>query len=111
MKDHIIESVSVKPYKRLLTLDNSVKLKELMRDVITDGTGTKLRDTKGYLAYGKTGSAEFNSNKKESHAWFTGFAEGIDGSKIAISVIVENGGSGGQVAIPIAKEIFDLYYN
>ena len=36
---------------------------------------------------------------------------GGSGASIAISVIVENGGSGGQVAVPIAREVFDTYFN
>lgn len=108
--EHIVSS-SVKPYKRLISTDDSAKVKELMRYVITDGTATVLNNSYGYTAYGKTGSAEFSSNKSESHAWFTGFANGDNGSAIAISVIVENGGSGGQVAAPIAKAVFDAYYN
>ena len=108
--DHVID-YGVKEYKRLISEEDSVKLKSLMRDVVTEGTGTNLLNTSGYVAYGKTGSAEFSSNKSESHAWFTGFAETDDGGLISISVIVENGGSGGQVAIPIAKMVFDSYIN
>lgn len=108
--DHV-SSCTVRPYKRLITSNNSVKLKGMMRQVITEGTGTKLLNSLGYTAYGKTGSAEFSSNKTESHAWFTGFAEGDNGASVAISVIVENGGSGGQVAVPIAREVFDTYFN
>lgn len=107
----IVSSARIRPYKRLLSKEDSDKVKELMRGVITDGTGTKLKDAYGYTAYGKTGSAEFSSNKTESHAWFTGFAEGNNGKKIAISVIIENGGSGGQVAIPVARAVFDSYFN
>ena len=106
-----VSSARIRPYKRLLSKEDSDKVKELMRGVITDGTGTKLKDAYGYTAYGKTGSAEFSSNKNESHAWFTGFAEGDNGKKIAISVIIENGGSGGQVAIPVARAVFDAYFN
>lgn len=107
--DHIL-GCSVRPYKRLLSTEDSAKVKELMREVVTDGTGTCLLNADKYEAYGKTGSAEFSSNKSESHAWFTGFAVSkIDGRRYAISVIVENGGSGGQVAAPIAKTVFDAY--
>lgn len=107
-----VYTMAERKYKRLISEEDSVKVKELMRSVITDGTGTKLLDSNGYLAYGKTGSAEFSNNKAESHAWFTGFAEGeTSGDTIAIAVIVENGGSGGQVAVPIAKSVFDAYYN
>lgn len=106
-----VASARIRPYKRLLSKEDSDKVKELMRGVITDGTGTKLKDVYGYTAYGKTGSAEFSSNKNESHAWFTGFAEGDNGKKIAISVIIENGGSGGQAAAPVARAVFDAYFN
>lgn len=97
------------PYKRLISSEDSANLKKLMRSVITDGTGKELLDTKGYIAYGKTGSAEFSSDKSKSHAWFAGFASTDSGDNLAICVIVENGGSGGKVAIPIAKRVFDGY--
>lgn len=106
----IVERTMSHEYKRLISSEDSVKLKVLMRDVVTEGTGTKLLDTTGYTAYGKTGSAEFSSNKSESHAWFIGFSEGEDGRVIAISVIIENGGSGGQIAVPVAKSVFDAIY-
>jgi len=107
-----ISETDVRQYKRLISVSDSVKLKVLMRKVITEGTGTKLQDTYGYKAYGKTGSAEFNSDKSRSHAWFTGFAETDSGKRVAISIIIEDGGSGGQVAVPIAKSVFDSYlYN
>ena len=68
------------------------------------------KDTDNYIAYGKTGSAEYSSDKTLSHAWFSGFAEGDNGEVIAISVIVENGGSGGEIAVPIAKRVFNTYF-
>ena len=108
--DHVKGAI-VRPYKRLISLEDSVKLKELMRDVVTSGTGTCLYDTSGYIAYGKTGSAEYTSDKAKSHAWFTGFAEGENGALVSISVIIEDGGSGGQVAAPVAKRVFDAYFN
>ena len=79
-----------------------------MRDVVTEGTGSALR-TDAYTAAGKTGSAEFDKNK-ETHAWFVGFAP-AEHPKIAVSVIVEEGGAGGQTAAPIARALFDLYFS
>ena len=69
-----------------------------------------IRD-RSYTAYGKTGSAEINSNR-DSHAWFTGFATKADSGKpdIAIAVIAEEAGTGGKIAAPIAKQVFDAYY-
>lgn len=83
-------------------------LKEMLRKVITNGTGTRAYSSE-YVVYGKTGSAEYNS-AKDSHAWFIGCAE-KNGKKIVVSVLVEGGDSGGRVAAPIAKNVFSAYFN
>ena len=46
--------------------------------------------------------------KFRDHALFISFAP-IESPKIAVSVIIENGQSGSQVAAPIAKAIMDKY--
>ena len=69
----------------------------------------KLKD-RSYTAAGKTGSAEFSSDKSESHAWFTGFAPAED-PKIAVTVIVESAGSGSDYAVPLARQVFDAYFS
>ena len=53
---------------------------------------------------GKTGTAQ--NPHGESHAWFTGFA-GPKGAppQLAISVFLENGGSGGAIAVPVAHKV------
>lgn len=104
-----IKRYKPKEYGRLIEEEYAKTLQELMRDVVLEGTATKAKDTNNYIISGKTGSAEYSSNKKQSHAWFTGFA-GNATPEIAISVIVEGGGSGGAVAVPIAKKVFDAYY-
>ncbi len=96
-------------YRRLMSAQEAERLRELMRGVILNGTGSRLKDTVGYEAAGKTGSAEFSTDKTKSHAWFTGFAP-YDDPKIAVTVIVEGGGSGGETAVPIARMVFDRYF-
>ena len=83
-------------------------LSALMRGVVTAGTGSALR-TDAYDVAGKTGSAEFETGK-ETHAWFTGFAP-VDHPQIAVTVLVEESGSGGKVAAPIARKIFDEWFS
>ena len=73
-----------------------------------DGTGRKLKD-QPYTAAGKTGSAEFNQEKADSHAWFTGYAPAED-PQIAVTILVEQVGSGGDYAVPLAKRIFDAWF-
>lgn len=52
----------------------------------------------------KTGTAEFGSPTDATHAWFTVFAP-ADQPEISITVLVEAGGEGSEIAAPIAKEI------
>lgn len=118
MKPYLVDSLTdftgrtVKTYEpekegRLISEEEAAVMKEYLRQVVTDGTGSKL-DVKNYKAAGKTGTAETGTG--EDHAWFVGFA-GMKKSRICVSVIVENGGSGSQTAVPVAKAVFDAYYN
>ena len=82
-------------------------LTQLMAGVVQSGTATTLKNDI-YTAAGKTGSAEYNSNG-DSHAWFTGFAP-VENPEIAVTIIIEGAGSGGDYAAPIAKRIFNAYF-
>jgi penicillin-binding protein 2 len=62
----------------------------------------------GVEVCGKTGTAQ--NPQGEDHAWFVGFAP-RDNPIIAIAVVIENGGSGGSIAAPIAGRIFRWYFN
>lgn len=90
----------------LMTAQEAANLTELMKAVVTEGTGSAVR-TDAYTVAAKTGSAEFDKTK-ETHAWFTGFAP-AQAPKIVVTVIVEEAGSGGRAAAPIARELFDIY--
>lgn len=83
-------------------------LKEGMRRVVQAEHGTaKAARVRDVQVAGKTGTAE--NPHGEPHAWFIGFAP-VDEPKIAICVLVENGGSGGGKAAPIAGEILNKYF-
>lgn len=105
---NIIKLYQKEEYARLLSAQEAAVLKELMIGVVNEGTATKLK-TDAYQAAGKTGSAEYNGVKEDSHAWFTGFAP-ADNPQIAVTIIIEGIGSGGDYAAPIAKRIFDAYF-
>ena len=105
---NVIKKFMPHSFGNLMTAEESSALTELMRSVVTEGTGSALR-TDAYTAAGKTGSAEFDK-EKETHAWFVGFAP-AEAPQIVVSVIVEEGGSGGQTAAPIARTLFDLYFS
>ncbi len=93
-------------YGPLMTAEEAGKLTGLMEAVVTEGTGSAVR-TDAYQAAAKTGSAEFETGK-ETHAWFTGFVP-AQSPKLVVTVIVEESGSGGSVAGPVARTLFDLY--
>ncbi|HEU5059177.1 MAG TPA: penicillin-binding transpeptidase domain-containing protein, partial [Kofleriaceae bacterium] len=72
--------------------------------------GTAFAAKKGVVKMvGKTGTAPLPANPEESHAWFAGWAP-ADHPRMAIAVLVENGGIGGAVAAPVARDIIDAYY-
>ena len=58
----------------------------------------------GVDVYGKTGTAE--NPHGENHAWFIGWMSFLD-NNYSIVVLLENAGSGGAVAAPIAKTVFN----
>ena len=97
------------PYRRLLSQKEASVLRGLMEAVVREGTGRKLNGL-SYTAAGKTGSAQFNQVREDSHAWFTGYAPAED-PQIAVTVLVEQVGSGGDYAVPLAKRVFDTWFS
>ncbi|HEX5540814.1 MAG TPA: penicillin-binding transpeptidase domain-containing protein [Micromonospora sp.] len=73
-------------------------LHQMMREVVTSGTATALRDVPGDPVYGKTGTAEYDDNPAHTHAWFIGWQ-----GDVAFAVFVEEGGSSTSSAVPIAE--------
>ncbi len=102
-----VRTFSSEEYGSLMLPDEAAVLRDKLALVVTDGTASVLRSD-SYTAAGKTGSAEFEAGK-ETHAWFTGYAP-ADHPRLVVTVIVEEGGSGGRAAAPIAKNIFDRYF-
>ncbi|GHH81100.1 penicillin-binding protein [Streptomyces sulfonofaciens] len=76
-------------------------LREMMRATVTYGAGWALKDLPGE-PHAKTGTAEFGTEKPpRTHAWMIGYQG--DGN-LAWSVLLEDGGSGGSDAGPIAAK-------
>lgn len=104
----LVEKYPIKEYGSLMSAQEAEILQDYMRAVVEEGTASKLQSD-AYRACGKTGTAEYSSNKNKSHAWFTGYVTG-EKPALAVCVIVEERGSGSEYAVPIAKKIFDAYY-
>lgn len=103
--------------------ENWAYMVESMVKVVSSprGTAHKIRSETFTIA-GKTGTAqvfgiaqdaEYDADKiakkLRDHALFIGFAP-VDNPEIAIAVIVENGGSGGSIAAPVARAVMDVYF-
>lgn len=84
----------------------------MMRGVVTRGTASRIAASQPAIA-GKTGTAQVENGV--SHAWFVGYAPyqadasggapGARGRRIAICVLIENGGYGGGRATGLAGRI------
>lgn len=58
----------------------------------------------------KTGTAEYGDPKNRTHAWFTVFAP-VENPEIVVTVLVEGGGEGSNVAAPIAKKVLEEWFS
>jgi penicillin-binding protein A len=75
----------------------------MMVETVEKGTGKGL-GIRGVSVAGKTGSAQ--NPRGAPHAWVTAFAP-ADDPAVVVTVVVENGGSGGETAAPIARQVME----
>jgi penicillin-binding protein 2 len=86
-----------------------------------EGTSARAFVGAKYVSAGKTGTAQLFTLKEgekyqagkiderlRDHAWYLAYAPAAD-PKIAVAVLVENGGFGAQAAAPVARAVFDYY--
>ena len=133
MKPHLVKIIE-DPYtkERALTVpkesariplkpENIEIIKNAMVGVSKEGTGRTAFLGTPYVAGGKTGTAQVIGMKKgekydanriaeryRDHAWYISFAP-ADKPKIAVAIIVENGGKGAAAAAPIVRKAFDYF--
>lgn len=84
------------------------RVREGLEQVVAhpQGTGFKYVRVKEVAIAGKTGTAEIGRNRPD-HAWFAGYVP-ADRPRIAFVVVLEQAGSGGKVAGPVAKRFVQL---
>ena len=89
--------------RSVMTAQIAGRVESEMIRVVERGTGTRAALGNGYVVAGKTGTAEASDDKNvAAHAWFVGYVTS-GRAPYAVAVLVENGGSGGRVAAPIAR--------
>jgi len=123
--DHLLTPLDTPP--PLDTMPYTPEQYEIMTRNLTEvvhgpaGTARSIGWNAPYKIAGKTGTAQVKSVKQgerydaariaehhRDHALFVAFAP-ADDPKIAVAVIVENGGHGGSVAAPVARKVMDQY--
>ena len=95
-----LTTVSAQP----LPADTAAQLKDMMRDVVTEGTAADIGFGPGI--YAKTGTADIQ-NQGKPNSWMVAFDPDKD---VAIAALVINAGDGAQVAGPEIKTFFDQYH-
>ncbi|MGV3654135.1 MAG: penicillin-binding protein 2 [Noviherbaspirillum sp.] len=116
-----VQTVPKESYRIKLKQENIDFVKHSMVGVTLEGTGRRVFANAGYVSAGKTGTAQVIGIKKNEkydaskidarfhdHALYTAFAP-ADNPRIAIAIIVENGGFGAQAAAPIVRQAMDYF--
>ncbi|MFI6930623.1 penicillin-binding transpeptidase domain-containing protein [Streptomyces sp. NPDC050287] len=108
-----VDTAGPRPVRQAMHPVTAARLKELMTQVVTEGTGTNAA-IPGATVGGKTGTAQHGLlNSGTPYAWFVSWAQG-DGdleAKVAVAVVVEDASvargdiTGGGVAAPIARAV------
>ena len=114
------------PEKLLYSLNLKPKNLEIVKNALVDvtrpgGTAAKAAVNASYIFAGKTGTSQvigikqgerYNeksiNERHRDHAMFIAYAP-AENPKIALAVLVENTGTGGSTAAPIARQVFDYY--
>jgi cell division protein FtsI/penicillin-binding protein 2 len=110
-----VSAAGSRPVRQAMHPATAVQMKELMEDVVTEGTGTNAA-IPGATVGGKTGTAQHGiGNSGTPYAWFVSWAQGERDMepKVAVAVVVEDASadrwdiSGGGDAAPIAKAVME----
>ena len=114
LEPEVVQKLNLKP-------EHVEFVKRAMAWVNKEGTGARAFANAGYTSGGKTGTAQVIGIKQgekydekkvderhRDHSWFIAFAP-LENPRIALAVIVENGGFGARAAAPIARLMLDYY--
>ena len=121
MKPHVVTAVtgdgpgarSIGPeqWRRVLGSGDAQALQQAMQQAVEGQLGKQFTagaKVPGIPTAGKSGTAELGGTG-EPHSWFIGFAP-VENPKVAIAVLVERGGRGGERAAPLAGSLMERYF-
>lgn len=103
-----IRRVRAEEQSRVMKASTAAAVNLMMQRVVDEGTGTAA-SLEGIRVAGKTGTAQIDPARNITQPWFIAFAP-ADNPTIAIAVTVERsqGGFGGTVAAPIARDVLEV---
>ncbi|MCL4078256.1 FtsW/RodA/SpoVE family cell cycle protein [Coriobacteriia bacterium Es71-Z0120] len=115
MRPYLVESIAdpagralsvahPKPWKTACDAKTASTVRDMMVAVVRSGSGRRAA-VPGVTVAGKTGTAEAGKGVP-THAWFIAFAPAED-PRVAMAIVLENAGVGGQVAAPAAKPVLE----
>jgi peptidoglycan glycosyltransferase len=100
----VLAATSAAPWTTATSPTDAATVKAMMINAVENGSGRRAK-VPGIPTAGKTGTAEPGKNE-QTHAWFIGFAP-ADRPTVAIAIILENAGVGGEEAAPAARQVFE----
>lgn len=103
-KGQVLSRHSPSVWQRAISDQTAATMRDMMVHSVETGyaSGAKIA---GYVVGGKTGTAEVGGNRNPN-AWFIGFAgKDKNSPQYVVAVVVENGGEGAKVALPIARDL------
>jgi len=105
-----IKTFNKKVYKELFTSEETATMNEYLRAVVTEGTAYCMA-YEDYEAYGKTGTAETNSDKELNidNSWFVGYAC-FNNQKLVVCINIEDTTLTPYAAVDYAHMIFNYYF-
>jgi len=105
----VVKTYEPKEAASVTTPENAAILKEYMKAVVNEGTGTAA-GLWGVQISGKTGTADHDAGDKDPHTWFIGFG-GYENPEIAFAIIAEDGGNDSFNASAMARGLMKTYFN
>lgn len=122
MKPHLVTQVTgsgpgaraigPETWRRVLSAGDARAIQAAMQQAVEGDLGrlfTSGAKVPGVPTAGKSGTAELGGTG-EPHSWFIGFAP-VENPKVAIAVLVERGGRGGERAAPLAGDLMGRYFD
>ena len=106
---NVIKNIEPKVLKQVMEAKDASIIKDYMKNLVDSKINGSWSYFQGTNAAGKTGTADHNlpdGTPAKPHSWFIGFAP-AESPKVALAVIVENGGYGSTAAAQVAGTVIN----